>query len=103
MDTGMDTEGEFLEEVMEVRGAIDGAVEESELEGVRSGNEGRVAGCVERLERGFEELRGVQGREGEEGVVRGLVRETVRLRYWIGVRESLDGWEKGRGGGALLH
>ena len=104
-----DEEGEeFLEEVMEVRGMVDGVNEEGELEGLRRGNEGRIEGCVRGLEGGFEKLGRVEAggnKDGgeEERVVRGLVRETVRLRYWIGVREGIDGWEKGKGGGRLEH
>ena len=114
MAMGEEEDGEeFLEEVMEVRGQVDAAREEGELEEVRAGNEGRVGECVGGLERGFEELGRVEKREYGDGgggkeeeverVVRGLVRETVRLRYWIGVREGIDGWEKGRGGGVLRH
>ena len=79
-------DAELLGAVMEVREAVEGAQEEAELEAWKreneeriSGSEGVLAGCFER------------------GDVEGAKREAVRLRYWVNVKESLEGWERGKG------
>ncbi|OBT39395.1 hypothetical protein VE00_10316 [Pseudogymnoascus sp. WSF 3629] len=68
---------EFLDEVMEVREAVEGA-EEGEMEGLVRENGERVERCEERLG----ELMGRGEWEGARG-------EVVRLRYWRGVGERL--------------
>ena len=72
-------------EVLEVREAIEAAEEEGELEGLKRVNEGRIR-----------ESEGVLGRCFEEDDIEGAKREVVRLRYWENVRESLEGWERGK-------
>lgn len=75
----------LLGEVMEARERIEEARTELELEPVRSENEARVDECVAALEEAF--------RDGDD---ERAVREAVRLRYWVNIRESLDSWEKGK-------
>ncbi len=76
---------ELLVEVMEVREAIEGAEGEGELEGLKGRNEGRIRESEGCLERAF---------AGDD--VEGARREAVRLRYWVNIKEALDGWEKGK-------
>lgn len=90
--TGPGEDPEVLMAVLEAREAIDAAGEEGELEGVRVENEGRVGEAERRV-----------GERLAEGDVEGARRECVRLRYWLGVREGVEGWERGKGGGRLQH
>ena len=83
---------ELLEEVMEVRSAVDAAGTEGEVEEVRRANEERIRVCEGRMGEAF-----------EGGDLEGARREVVRLRYWRNVRESVEGWEEGRGGGNVVH
>lgn len=87
--TGPGEDPEVLMAVLEAREAIDAAREEGELEGVRAENEGRVREAERRI-----------GEALGRGDVEGARRECVRLRYWLGVREGVEGWEAGKGGGA---
>lgn len=90
--TGPGEDPEVLMAVLEAREAIDAAREEGELEGVRAENEGRVGEAERKI-----------GEALGRGDVEGARRECVRLRYWLGVREGVEGWEKGKGGGRLQH
>lgn len=90
--TGPGEDPEVLMAVLEAREAIDAAREEGELEGVRVENEGRVGEAEKKI-----------GEALGRGDVEGARRECVRLRYWLGVREGVEGWEKGKGGGRLQH
>lgn len=72
-------------EVLEVREAIESAEEEGELEGMKGVNQGRIRESEEVLGRCF-----------AEDDIEGAKREVVRLRYWENVRESLEGWERGK-------
>lgn len=72
-------------EVMAAREVIEEAESEQELEEVRVENNERIQVCLEELEGAFE-------RED----VTAAVRETVRLRYWENIRESIDAWEEGK-------
>ena len=76
---------ELLGEVMEVREAIEAAESEGDLEGVKRENERRIGESEGILERVF----------GEDDV-EGARREAVRLRYWVNIREALEGWERGK-------
>lgn len=82
---------ELLGEVMEIREQIEGVEREEDLGVLKVENEGRVEACVGRLGGCF-----------ERGDLEGAVGECVRLRYWVNVRESLEGWEGGRAG-AIIH
>ncbi|KAJ4419900.1 molecular chaperone [Gnomoniopsis sp. IMI 355080] len=75
----------LLGEVMAAREVIEDAGTEEDLEGVRAENNERIRKCLEELERAFE-------RED----VTAAVRETVRLRYWENIRESVEAWEEGK-------
>lgn len=72
--------------MLEVREAIEGAREEGELEGMKGENEGRIR-----------ESEGVIGEAFGRDDVEGAKRESVRLRYWVNIKEVLDGWEEGKG------
>ncbi|KAI0125585.1 Fe-S protein assembly co-chaperone HscB [Xylariales sp. AK1849] len=76
---------ELLMEVLEAREEIEDAQEESELEGLKTRNEGREQESVAELARCF-----------AEGDSTGAIRECVRLRYWVNIRESLHNWERGK-------
>ncbi|KAE8449233.1 hypothetical protein EG329_008400 [Mollisiaceae sp. DMI_Dod_QoI] len=82
----------LLMEVLEAREAIESAEEEGHLDGVRAENEERIRETEQAL-----------GERFEAGDLEGARRECVRLRYWVNVRESIEGWEKGKGGGAIHH
>lgn len=76
---------EVLMVVLEARESIEEAQREEDLEEVRGENETRIEECLEALERAF-----------KEEDVDAAVRETVRLRYWVNIRESVDNWEEGK-------
>ncbi|KAJ9137863.1 hypothetical protein NKR23_g8825 [Pleurostoma richardsiae] len=76
---------DLLMEVLETREAIEGAEAEAELEPLRRENEARIRDTVEALERAF-----------REDDVEAAKRETVRLRYWANIKESIDNWEPGK-------
>lgn len=76
---------ELLMDVLEARERIEEAGSEAEIEGMKGENEARMAESVERLAEAFERD-DVEGAKGE----------AVRLRYWVNIKESLDGWEKGK-------
>ncbi len=77
---------ELLDEVMEAREIIEGAAGEGDLEALRGVNEGRI----QRSEK-------VLGGLFEGGDLKGARGEVVRLRYWVNIREALEGWERGKG------
>lgn len=83
---------ELLMEVMEVREQVDEAEREEDLEVLREENDTRMKGSVEVLEKAFG--------EGDLDMAR---KEAVRLRYWVNIEESIQGWEKGVGGGMVHH
>ena len=82
----------LLGEVMAIREEIEDAETEEAVEGLKRENEERIAGTVERMGGGF-----------ERGNVRAARAEAVRLRYWYNIREALGGWERGKGGGGVVH
>lgn len=73
-------------EVLDAREAIEDAESEEDLVGLREVNEGRIRVSEGVLEEAFK-------RDDVEGA-RG---ESVRLRYWVNIRESIEGWERGKG------
>ena len=80
-----DEDEELLTQVLEVREGIEAAGEEGQLAGMKGENEGRIGESEGVLEGAF-------GRDDLEGAKR----EVVRLRYWMGIKEALDAWEKGK-------
>ncbi|CZS88785.1 hypothetical protein WAI453_010617 [Rhynchosporium graminicola] len=76
---------ELLMEVLDAREEIESVEEERDLEGMKGVNEERIRGSEEVLDRAFREDDLNKAKE-----------EAVRLRYWVNIKESLDGWEKGK-------
>lgn len=91
---GEEAEGdkELLMEVMEAREQVDEAEGEEDLVSLREENNARIQGSVEILENAF-----------TDGDLETAKSEAVRLRYWVNIDESIQGWEKGVGGGVLHH
>jgi molecular chaperone HscB len=75
---------ELLMEVLDAREAIEEAEKEEDLEEMKEVNEARIRASEEVLEKAF-----------AKDDVESAKREAVRLRYWVNIRESIDGWEKG--------
>lgn len=76
---------DLLMEVLETREEIEAAEEEEELEPLKEQNESRIEASVKVLEEAF-----------SKDDLDTASQEAVRLRYWINIRESLHGWEKGK-------
>ncbi|KAK2624462.1 hypothetical protein QTJ16_006412 [Diplocarpon rosae] len=76
---------ELLMEVLETREEIESASDEGELDGLKTANDKRIEESEEVLNRAFKE----DNMELAKG-------EAVRMRYWVNIKESLDGWEKGK-------
>lgn len=72
-------------EVLDMREEIEDTQEEEELEEMKRINDERIAASEGVLDGAFKQDN--LGRAKEEA---------VRLRYWVNIKESLDGWEKGR-------
>lgn len=75
----------LLGEVMAAREAVEEAVREADLDELRAENAERVRVCLDALAAAF---------AAED--VAAAVRETVRLRYWENIRESVEAWEEGK-------
>lgn len=76
---------ELLLEVLEAREQIEDAADESELEPLKAANAVREEESIAELERAF-----------AAGDLEAAVRECVKLRYWVNIRESIDNWEQGK-------
>ncbi|KAF2187071.1 co-chaperone protein HscB, mitochondrial precursor [Zopfia rhizophila CBS 207.26] len=76
---------ELLMEVLETRERIEEAESEEDLRDMRIENDGRIEKSVRVLEKAF-----------ERDDVEQAKAEAVRLRYWVNIKDSLDGWEKGK-------
>ncbi|KAF6220100.1 hypothetical protein HO133_003231 [Letharia lupina] len=76
---------DLLMEVLEVREAIEGAGQESELEGMKARNDARMVESEGILDEAF------QSDDTEMAKA-----EAVKLRYWTNIKEALDAWEKGK-------
>lgn len=76
---------ELLMEVLDTREEIEDASEEGELEGLKTVNDKRIEESEKVLDRAF--------REDDMDAAKG---EAVKMRYWVNIKESLDGWEKGK-------
>ncbi|KAL3418633.1 Fe-S protein assembly co-chaperone HscB [Phlyctema vagabunda] len=71
--------------VLETREEIEDVETEADLEPIRVENENRIMFSEQLLEQAF-----------KRNDLKSAKDETVRLRYWVNIRESLDGWEKGK-------
>jgi molecular chaperone HscB len=76
---------ELLMEVLDTREEIENAGEEEELEELKMVNDERIEASEKVLDGAF--------RKDDIELAKG---EAVRLRYWVNIKESLDGWEKGK-------
>lgn len=75
----------LLAEVMAAREEVDEAESEEDLEGPAAENEGRLRAAERAL-----------GEALERGDVQAAVAESVRLKYWENIRESIRNWEGGK-------
>ncbi|RFU33573.1 hypothetical protein B7463_g2732, partial [Scytalidium lignicola] len=75
----------LLMEVLETREEIEAAREEEELVELKAVNEERIEASEKILEEAF------KADDLEKAKI-----ESVKLRYWVNIKESLDNWEKGR-------
>lgn len=82
---GDEGDKELLMEVLETREEIEEAEEEGDLDGLKVRNEERISKCE-----------GIVGEALEAGDLEKARIETIRLRYWVNVRDSLHAWEKGK-------
>lgn len=76
---------ELLMEVLETRETIEEAQEESDLLPLKEVNDGRIETSVQILDQAFKDDDLEKAKE-----------EAVKLRYWVNIKESIDGWEKGK-------
>ncbi|KAF2147680.1 Fe-S protein assembly co-chaperone HscB [Myriangium duriaei CBS 260.36] len=76
---------ELLMEVLETRETIEEAQEESDLDPLKETNDTRIQASVEVLDQAFKDDDMDKAKE-----------EAVKLRYWVNIKESIDGWEKGK-------
>lgn len=84
--------GPLLMEVMEAREAVEEAASEEEVEALRGENNARIADSVQILENAF-----------AKSDWDAAAHEAMRLRYWMNIAESIHGWDKEKGGGAIHH
>nr|POE65011.1 j-type co-chaperone jac1, mitochondrial [Quercus suber] len=85
-------DNELLMKVMEAREAVEDVEDEAALAELRSENEGRMGASVQVLDVEI-------AKENWEVAAQ----EAIKLRYWVNIEESIKGWEKGKGGGAVHH
>jgi len=76
---------ELLMEVLDAREEIENAREEEELSDLKQINNKRIEASEKVLDGAF--------REDDLNTAKV---EAVRLRYWVNIKESLDGWERGK-------
>lgn len=91
-DSAKLSENELLMEVMTAREEVEEAENEEQLVGMRDENTERIDESVEILDDAF-----------ASGDMERAAKEAVRLRYWMNIEESIQGWEKGKGGGIIHH
>ena len=87
-----ESDGELLMEVMEAREAVDDVEDEEGLVAIRAENNARIESSVQVLESAF-----------ASKDLDTATKEAVKLRYWMNIEESIQGWEKGSGGGIIHH
>ncbi|KAF3050290.1 hypothetical protein E8E11_009348 [Didymella keratinophila] len=76
---------ELLMEVLEAREQIEEAESEEDLVGMKDENEVRIQESIKALEQAF-----------AADDVETAKSETVKLRYWMNISESIANWEKGK-------
>lgn len=76
---------ELLMEVLEMREEIESIRIEEDLAPLKEANNAKIKKSVEVLDRAF--------KVDDLDLAK---QETVRLRYWINIKDSLDAWEKGK-------
>ncbi|KZM24479.1 molecular chaperone [Ascochyta rabiei] len=76
---------ELLMEVLEARERIEEAEQEEDLVEMKDENEIRIQASIKALERAFAEDDMELAKD-----------ETVKLRYWMNISESIANWEKGK-------
>ncbi|KAK8254739.1 putative chaperone [Phyllosticta capitalensis] len=76
---------ELLMEVLEAREAIEEAEGEGEIRAMKEENDAKVEHNVSVLDKAF-----------REGDLETAKRETVKLRYWSNIQQSLQDWEPGK-------
>lgn len=76
---------DLLMEVLDAREEIEEAQEEQELDGMKTINNERIEVCEKILDEAF--------KKDDMGLAKA---EAVKLRYWVNIKESLDGWERGK-------
>jgi molecular chaperone HscB len=76
---------ELLMEVLDAREEIEMASEEEELDEMKQVNNERIEASEKVLDGAF---------AGDD--MDAAKKESVRLRYWVNIKESLDGWERGK-------
>ncbi|KAJ8107605.1 hypothetical protein OPT61_g8749 [Boeremia exigua] len=76
---------ELLMEVLEAREQIEEAESEEDLVGMKDENEVRIQESIKALEEAF-----------AKNDVELAKSETVKLRYWMNISESIANWEKGK-------
>jgi molecular chaperone HscB len=75
----------LLMEVLEAREQIEEAEKEEDLEEMKDTNDTRIRESESILEEAF-----------KEDDIELAKSEAVKLRYWINIKESIDGWERGK-------
>ena len=76
---------DLLMEVLQARETIEEATAEEHLQELAEINDRRMEGSIRGLEQSF-----------GHGHLDEAAREAVRLRYWVNIKEALQGWEKGK-------
>ena len=75
---------ELLMEVLEAREQIEEAQHEDHLVDMKTANEERISESTRIIDQAF-----------RDDDLEAAKSEAVKLRYWINIRESIEGWEKG--------
>lgn len=76
---------ELLMEVLEMREHIEAVQEEEELRPMKEMNDERIKESVKILDAAFKSDDLDTAKE-----------ESIKLRYWINIKDSLDAWERGK-------
>ncbi|KAI9694406.1 MAG: hypothetical protein M1822_000022 [Bathelium mastoideum] len=84
---------ELLMHILELRERVEEAQSEEEIAEMKQENEARIADSENALDRIFKDDQRMEDAK----------QETIKLRYWTNVRESLDAWEKGKEVPPLVH